>query len=239
LTRILSGAVICLPALLSASRLTAKETWHIQVVTGEALTYISQKGTPANRPRILPGFQLAALIPIERGISIKTGLHYQQKGWHTISAIADDTDYTRDEFFGTVKLHELAIPLMLSYDIRPKGAIQYSVAVGVTYGFFVAGKEEIVVDHYHRERLTNSQSESWRPNIALIPDDSRLRSTYEATAYNLFNTNFRLECGVNWRNKYLLHSYWEHSLTNVSSAVWNTVPIGIGVCGISLGVALK
>jgi predicted porin len=186
---------------------------------------------------VLPNAGVSVLIRVDGGVSIKTGVLYQQKGWHTHSSIVD-TDQYRTEFYGTVKLHELTLPLQLQYAHGLGHSLTYSIAAGVSYDFTLQAEHDLTIESYKGEELRGSQSASWNPYIGLIPDDSRLKSSFDGTAYYLFNPSMRLEAGIQWKKRYGAQIYWEHSINSVNATYGSTTPIKIGYLGISVGVCL-
>ena len=212
----------------------------IQPAGGVAVSYIQTKNTEVKfSPRILPHFGVSVLIPVEGRFSVRTGIGYEQKGWRAYSAYTDTALFTTsNEFISTIKLHAIVIPLHLCYTTGREKPLQYTVSGGMNYSFFAKAEEKTVINTYHRERFVQTQTLFWNPYIALIPDDSRLKKTYDGTAYYLFSAAFRAEAGVSLRKRYALQAFWEYTLTDISAVPGNAAPLHLGYCGLSLGINL-
>ena len=234
----LAGLTLTSLLLFVLSAAFAQTSVRLQPAIGVALSYASISGSKSDfRPRVLPHAGVNILVPVDGGVSIKTGVLYQQKGWHVHSSTVD-TDQYRTEFYGTVKLHELTIPLQLQYAHSAGRSFTYSMAAGVSYDFTLLAENDLTIETYKGEKLRGTQTASWNPYIGLIPDDSRLKSSFDGTAYYLFNPSLRLEAGVQWKKRYGAQVYWEHSINSVNATYGNTTPIKVGCLGISLSVFL-
>lgn len=231
--------LVSLLLILTTDIAFAREPITLQPAGGVALCYIRTKNTDAKfDARILPHIGISALIPVEGRFSLKTGMIYEQKGWGAYSEYTDTTDHFRNEFISTIKLHTIVIPLQVCYTLSRGPLLQYTISGGMAYGFFVKAEQEMVVNTYHKERFLQTETLSWNPFIGLIPDDSRLKSSYDGTAYYLFNTALRAEAGISLRKRYFIQAFWEYTLNDISARSGNSAAMHIGYCGLSLGMNL-
>ena len=179
------------------------------------------------------------LIPIEGRFSLKTGLGYEQKGWKARSADADSSDDIRHEYTIATLLHTIHIPLQICYTIRKGKALSYAVAGGMSYNVFYEAENEWTIDTYHRERFLQTQTLYWNPTIALVPDDSRFKNSFDNTSFYRFNTAFRAEASIIWKSRYSLDIFWERGLQQIFASAGNTASQRLGYSGIALGINLR
>jgi hypothetical protein len=227
-------ALLSLPVIVAAQRVS------IQPVAGLGLGYVSKKHTATSyQPRFLPSAGVSVFVPLGSDLGIKTGALYQQKGWHSLSQYKDDADFLRLDFTSTVKLHEIALPMLLTYRTKDGQKLQYFFSAGVSYGFILMAGQEDKTEIYRRGELESTSTRTWHPNVALLPDDTRLKSGYDGTMYYLFNTSMRAELGVCLRQRYSLQAFWEQTLNSISSVTGDAASLKAGYCGISLGVTIN
>jgi hypothetical protein len=232
-------ATICGWLLLSSICVYAQEGVSVEPVVGMAASYVTKKYTGTKyHPRALPNAGAYVLIPVGQRLALRTGALYQQKGWHSTRAQNVITDQLDLQFRSKVTLHEVAIPMQLSYQTQERNQLQYAFSGGMSYGFLIAAEQVDEVDVYYDGRLDYTSSHSWTPTTGLFPDNSRLKKG-DGTRYFMFNAALRIDAGVRWKNKYVLKAFWEQGLNNISAVDQDPASIKVGYCGLQLGVVMR
>src|SRR5690606_11348092 len=137
-----------------------------------------------------------------------------------------------------MKLHALTIPLAVHFSIGRPGPVQYSVAAGMAYSFFLGGRQETTKDSYRNGQLLASTTASRAPYIALIPDSDKMEERVDGTAYFMFNPAARAEATITLRKRYALQLFGAYGLTELSTAAENAPLLQLRYFGFALAVVL-
>jgi hypothetical protein len=230
---ILAALLMLLPGLVRA-----QQGPRFEVGGGLSSTFIkSANATSGFAPRILPHAGAAAIIPVEGRFSFKTGCRYEQRGWRATGS-ASDTLGIRTAVSSSVTLHALSIPLAVQVALNDGRSIEYCLSVGMSYAFFIQGRNEATIESYRGDKLLSSTSTSWDPYIALIPDNDRLEQSADGTAYFMFNPSARIEVTVIFRKRYAVQAFGGYGLSELRKGITNTGTLQLNYCGIALNVML-
>jgi hypothetical protein len=187
----------------------------------------------------MPNAGITAIVPIAHGISLKTGAIYQQKGWLGRSSYNDDTAQLRWDYESTVRFHLLTLPLQLYYGIGKGQGLKAYVAGGISYGIVLSGKQDDDISLYRNGQFDRELTDTKKPYIGLVANDSVLKATYNGTMYYRFSPSVRVDAGLIWRDRYSLQVFWEQSINSISITDGTAASLTLGYYGVSAGIALN
>lgn len=224
--------------MLRGDTICAQRSINFFADAGLSASFIQGASADATyQARYLPHGGISVIIPVEGAFALRTGIEYAQKGWRASISYTDSLD-SRDESIVSMKLHAIAIPLQLAYSFRQEGAFGVQIAGGMAYYFLLKADGNWTLNDYHRGRLINSNSLDWHPEISLIPDGSRLKNTYDNSAYYRFNAMLRGDISVSYRKQFSLRIFGEMGLTELSAAPDSNPAVWLASIAASVALAL-
>jgi hypothetical protein len=225
--------------LLITGSLHAQRGTHFEAGGGLAATFIKSPNSDSRfKARVLPHAGIAAIIPVEGRFSFKTGCQYEQRGWRASSSTSD-TDLIRTEVSSSVKLHAISIPLAIRFALAGSKNMDYSLSAGMSYAFFIEGRNEATIESYRGDKLLSSTSTSWDPYIALIPDNDKLEQSADGTAYFMFSPSVRIEATAMFRKRYAIQVFGGYGLAELRKTLASSPALQMHYCGIALNVILR
>jgi hypothetical protein len=214
---------------------------HSQVLffpqVGCGLSSVKAKNTEIDyKSRILPNAGIGAWIPVG-DIFIKTGALYQQKGWTSWSVLVNGIDETRQDIDGSMRFHELTVPLQVGYAMTGRDAGGF-IAIGCSYDFLMRADETLTTRTYKRGTLTGTETATYHPYIGFLPDNASFKGGDDGTIYNRFTPSVRIDAGLSIKQRYFLNLFWEENINGLSAQSSGTSVLKLSYIGASLAVMI-
>ena len=237
LTETVRTVVIAIFFLAIHQNVFAQERWF-EVTAGPSVSIPQAKGAEFKySPRILPSAGISGFFSINKTFAIKTGLLYQVKGLSTEAAYVPDSIYDYQRFQSRSTYHMLNIPLQLAVSIPASHNDVYRIAVGMSYGFMLAGNTKIGIQSYNADQEVDRETRSYMHIIALQPKDNVPGlPKNEGTPLKLFTPALRLDFTYQWQERLLLSAFYEYNMEDVRLRTPDKSKINLHYMGVSFGV---